>query len=608
MRLARIALVTASLGISVGAVFFAPGNVGAQVVSAPASDVPLPTKPKTDSAAAIKKDTLKAPIGVMTGVRLPEIGPEYHWRGNEIFATGALTLADLLDRIPGINILRGGGLTSPQMPRLMGGLGRVKVSLDGVELDNLDSRSESLDLAWIPLWSLEEVSVDRSAGETRVNLRSQSSVSTVPFTRTDVYTGDEDTNLYRGFYGKRFDRGQVVQFGAEQTSTNSVRGGAGDKLSVMSRLGIAKTNWSVDVFANRTHGTRDLQKPLTEGVPIPEFDGTNTYAYLRFVAGTASSGPWGAIILSHLAVNESSPRTDSARAFLNRVAPDTADTARSERQILLRSGYTRSLFRATLEDRIRNLDARTYHDVTAAGQIFLKSLNAGARLKHSQFGSSRAEAWARLQPFSFFAFNASAGKTSAPSKASPSYSPTAPDLNFLQAEAGIKLFGPWLSIGVLTQDSLNSGAPAVFGQGFVSNASGKGTGTYATLRGSFLSDFSVDMFAIQWDHETFYRPQTQVRSELRFRTQWLSRFPKGEFELNSALTHNYSSRTFFRTADTSLSVDPAQHLDFLLEIRILRGVASYQLRNVTAYSYENLPGFVAQRALNIYGIRWEFWN
>jgi hypothetical protein len=607
MRSRKIPHVLSRLGIAVGAVFFIGARLHAQVVAPPASEVPLPTKPATDSAK-IKTDTLKAPIAVMSGVRIPEIGPEYRWRGNEIFATGAITLADLLERIPGITILRSGGMLSPQMPRLMGGLGRIKVYLDGVELDNLDRRSETLDLAWIPLWSLEEVSVDRSAGETRVNLRSQSSISTIPFTRTDVYTGDEDTNLYRGFYGKRFERGQVVQLGAEQTSTSSVRGGAGDKLSVMSRLGSANKKWSVDVFANRTHGTRDLQKPQTDGIPIPEYDATNTYAYLRFVAGNAAKGPWGAVIVSHLGVHESSPRTDSARAALNRIAADTVDSVRSERQILLRTGFTQPRFRGTLEDRIRNIEGKTFHDFVAAGQIFLSSATAGARVKRSVVGTSRAETWARFQPLSFLAFNLSAARNTPPDKRSPNYSPATPTFNFLQAEAGVRLFGPWLSAGIMTQDTLVAGAPAVFRQGFVGNASPSGKGTYGTLRGTFLHDFSVDLFAIKWDDEVFYRPKTQVRSELRFRTQWLSRFPKGEFELNSAITHNYSSRTFFRTATTSNSVDPAQHLDLLVEIRILRGIASYQLRNMTGYAYENLPGFVAQRALNLYGIRWEFWN
>lgn len=607
MRSSGLLRATASLGIAVGAVFLLVESASAQVVGAPASDVPLPTKPPTDSAAP-KTDTLKAPIGVMSGVRIPEIGPEYRWRGNEIFATGAMTLTDLLERIPGISVLRSGGMLSPQMPRLMGSLGRVKVYLDGVELDNLDRRSESLDLAWIPLWALEEVSVDRSAGETRINLRSQSSVSTIPFTRTDVYTGDEDTNLYRGFYGKRFDKGQAVQLGAEQSNTKSVRGGSGEKLSVMSRLGTANKKWSVDAFANRTHGIRDLQKPILDGIPIPEYDATNTYAYLRLVAGNAARGPWGAVILSHLAIHEASPRTDSTRAFANRIAADTVDSSRSERQILLRTGFTQPRWRATLEDRVRNIDAKTYHDVTGAAQLFLNSVTAGVRLKKSGFEVSRAEAWARLQPFSFFAFNASAAKNRAPGNGSPLYSASNPDFNFLQAEAGIRLFGPWLSAGVMTQDTLVAGPPSVFRQGFSPNTSGKGVGTYATLRGTFLRDFSVDAFTIKWDEEAFYRPRTQSRTELRYRTQWLSRFPRGEFEFNTSVTHFYNSSTFFRTGETSSSIDAAQHLDLLVEIRILRGVASYQLRNMTGYSYQNLPGFFGQRALNVYGIRWEFWN
>ncbi len=376
----------------------------------------------------------------------------------------------------------------------------------------------------------------------------------------------------------------------------------------MSRLGTSNRKWSLDAFANRTHGRRDIQKSPVDSTPIPEYDATTTTAYLRFVAGNASNGPWGAAIVSHLGFHESGPKTDSARALTNRIPRDTADTVRSERQVLLRAGFTRARWRATLDDRIRNLDAKTYHDVTGAAQIFLTSLNAGARLKQSAFGSSRMEGWARFQPLSFLAVNASAAKNSAPGTGSPSYSATSPEVNFLQAEVGVRLFGPWLSAGIMTQDTLVAGAPTVFRQGFVSNTSGKGTATYATLRGSFLRDFSFDAYALRWDEDVFYRPRTQARTELRYLTRWLSRFPKGEFELNTALTHNYSSRAFFRNASTSSSVDSDQHLDFLLEIRILRGVATYQLRNVTGYAYQNLPGFFAQRALNLYGIRWEFWN
>lgn len=598
---------TTCLGFAVGAFCFAASRTDAQIIGAPASEVPLPTKVPTDTTK-VKKDSVKAPIGVMAGVRLTEIGPEYHWRGNEIFATGAVTLSDLLERVPGINIIRSGGILSPQIPRQMGAVGRVKIYLDGVELDNLDRRAESLDLAWIPLWSLEDVRVDRSAGEIRVNLRTQSVNSTTPFTRTDVYTGDEDTNIYRGFYGKRFDRGHALQLAAEQATTGSARSGSGDKLSVLTRLGTANRRWSLDAFANRTHGARDLQRPLTEGRPVPAYDATTTYAYIRFVAGNATRGPWAAVIVSSLNTGESSPRTDSARAKLTRVAVDTVDSARSERQFVLRTGFTAARFLSTIDDRIRSIDGRTYHDFTGAGQVFLGPLTAGGRIKQSGFSTSRAEAWGRFQPLSFIALNGSVARNTPPSRSSPSYSPAIPTYTFAQIEAGVRLFGPWLAAGVMTQDTLASAAPTIFGQGFSGNSSGQGNATYASLRGTFLRDFSLDAYAVRWDVESFYRPRTQSRTELRFRTNWRSRFPKGEFELNSAVTHNYRSATFFRMGSESLSVDAAQYLDLLVEIRIMRGVATYQLRNMTGYPYENLPGFFAQRAFNLYGIRWEFFN
>jgi hypothetical protein len=290
------------------------------------------------------------------------------------------------------------------------------------------------------------------------------------------------------------------------------------------------------------------------------------------------------------------------------VPRDTVDTARSERQYLVRAGLTRAVFRATLDDRVRNLNAHTYHDVTAAAQTTLAILDAGVRVKHSGFGTSRAEAWARAEPLSFFAVNASVARNTPPSTSSPSFSATTPTFNFVQAEAAIRLLNPWVAAGIMRQDTLIAAAPAIFAQGFSSNASGPETATYATVRGPLFRGLSIDSYLVNWPKEVFYRPRVQERSELRFRTNWISRFQRGEFELNSAVTHNYRSRVFFRRGTVSESVDAQQTVDLLLEIRILRGVASYQLRNMTGYSYENLPGFPATRAVNLYGIRWEFWN
>src|SRR4029078_12226278 len=98
----------ACLGFAVGAFFIAHPNVSvAQVVVPPGSEVPIPPKPATDSTAP-KPDTLKAPFGRAVGPRTADIGPQYQWNREQIFASGAYTLADLLEHVPGMTTFRTG--------------------------------------------------------------------------------------------------------------------------------------------------------------------------------------------------------------------------------------------------------------------------------------------------------------------------------------------------------------------------------------------------------------------------------------------------------------------------------------------------------------------
>jgi hypothetical protein len=46
----------------------------------------------------------------------------------------------------------------------------------------------------------------------------------------------------------------------------------------------------------------------------------------------------------------------------------------------------------------------------------------------------------------------------------------------------------------------------------------------------------------------------------------------------------------------------------LLEIRIGTAVISWETRNILAQIYETYPGYVIPRLVNLYGVRWEFWN
>jgi hypothetical protein len=72
-----------------------------------------------------------------------------------MFASGALTVADLIERVPGTTAFRSGWLASPKFAALNGDLNRIRVYYDGIEMDNLDPKSGALlDLTRVELWTL----------------------------------------------------------------------------------------------------------------------------------------------------------------------------------------------------------------------------------------------------------------------------------------------------------------------------------------------------------------------------------------------------------------------------------------------------------------------
>jgi hypothetical protein len=46
----------------------------------------------------------------------------------------------------------------------------------------------------------------------------------------------------------------------------------------------------------------------------------------------------------------------------------------------------------------------------------------------------------------------------------------------------------------------------------------------------------------------------------------------------------------------------------LLEIRISTAVIFWEYRNVVGAIYSTYPGYIMPRLVNLYGVRWQFWN
>ncbi|HEX2721692.1 MAG TPA: hypothetical protein VHM24_02140, partial [Gemmatimonadaceae bacterium] len=126
--------------------------------------------------------------------------------------------------------------------------------------------------------------------------------------------------------------------------------------------------------------------------------------------------------------------------------------------------------------------------------------------------------------------------------------------------------------------------------------------------GQLYKDIGIDIMGTRWDSAGFYQPRYQSRSEVNLVTRWLSRFPSGSFGLKAAFIHEYRTEVAFPTAAGVRRTNTSGIMSALLEIRIMRGVATYQVRNILGDQYQIVPDFFMPRAISVYGLRWEFWN
>jgi len=602
------------------------------------------------------RDTIKAPITQAEVPRPADVTGRYVWTRDSIYNAGALTLADLLDRIPGVLAFRAGWVAAPAVAGYMGDLRRIRVFYDGIELPVLDPRSgRILDLSWVQLWTVEEVLAERGAAELRVYLRSWRVDRTTPQSRVDVFTGDQSTNVFRGFFGRRYEHGEILQVAGQQFSTTPSRlNGSSDQLSLFARLGIARRLWGIDALVLRTSAHRGFIARLDEfsetalAAPfdtLPTLDAVRTDAYLRASAGSVDRGPWIQGIASVLGF-----RYDAFRTVVRPDVPtDTLgqqiDTTAQHQQFLLTGGYTSGPFRVSLAQRVsvferlprfrppslielheqppREADytvwtpsARFSYDIP----WLTASLFAEGRGLDS---TARVEAMARVSAFSLLAFSGAVGRTWDDRRfvALDSTTVVVADAGngiFGRAEGAVRLRQLWLGGGLLRRDVSVLYPPRIFSDSlrdpFGLRLGSAATGTFVFARGSIYKALKVDLLGVRWGDSSFYLPKYQSRAELYVATNLLNRFPSGNFGLRASLVHEYRSKVRF--PDRALLEGPladrftvdSRVLNGLIEIRIADAVLQYQYRNLLAADYEQVPGYLMPRQTQYYGVRWNFFN
>ncbi len=598
----------------------APQDSAAKPAARPAADTAARDTTKVDSATARKKrlaaDTVKAPLA---RAEMPlALDGSWHWKGEALRASGAITLADLLARIPGATVMRANWIPAPQYIAWNGDPGRVRIFLDGIEQDAIDPRNgQVLDLAMFPVWQLEEVSAEPAPGELRVHLRTWRVEKTIPYTQTDIVTGSEQTNLYRGYFGKRLHNGGALQFAAQQFNTVSYRtGGDGSSLQFFARAGWAWKKLSIDVATNRASQDRNatvrypLSATLVNNNGSPPFKGAVGAAYARIAWGDpdATGAPWVQLVAATQSVSENSKVSASAAltSTTTTAVKDTVDSASSRTQYVLSAGASRWGVSASAAARMRAYAGHT--DLSPSvrlgyGWKFV-SLSAYAESRGGD-STRRMDVAARLTPFRWLAFSGGYG----------SYTPKneltgGPSFTAARADVSTTLFGITLTGGALKRGFTTVAAPIALDSSLVRTPTGEVKGISGGIRGPVWKDIGVDVGVVRWEGSGAYRPQMEVHGSLILNSSWLSRFPRNNFHVLASTTYDHRTPMFFPTLAGNVG-QTAGTIDVIgarLEIRIESGTVFYQAENMVGKVYETAPGYMMPRRLQFYGLRWSFWN
>lgn len=588
-----------------------PAPPAPAVPTAPPTAVPADSQARSDSARRRRvltaADTIKAPLteayapagAAVRNVRL-------HWDRAQLFEGGALTLGDVLARIPGVTLMTTGFLVAPSVAAWHGDPGGIRVFLDGVEREEVTPRNGGVtDFSLIPLWALEDVVAEEWPGELRVYARTWRVDRTTASTRTDILTGSDNLNLFRGYFGKRASNGIAVQLAAQQASAISVPGMDGDGLGAMGRLGWAAGSWSVDATflrqgLNRNAGNRILTSPPVTNA-VPAYHGAATTSYLR--AGwhsPSSDGPWAQVVVG--SVGASLTHSSGSGSSGTTPADSSADTTTTQRQYTVLGGLNRGALRVMGGLRVRGWEGKSgaapLARVDLARPYGVVTIEAERRHGGVNTWNVRGQA----TPYEWLRLSATAGawQSSAGSAAAGGGS----------VDAAVRVRGWWIGGGVVRIGDRDVLGPVEFDTTARGTRVPGGTGVKISVGGPLFRGWALQSDAVNWGAGASLRPQTEARTRLWFDSRFLGAAPRGNLNVFAQLSHEYRSQFYVPAGDDPLGQQARSYNVYsaVVEVRISTAVVYWDYRNMTGLTYATFPGYLMPRILNVYGVRWEFWN
>jgi hypothetical protein len=552
---------------------------------------PLPDSLSPDSFSAVLP-----PLGPPSGP-LPASGRMVFDKDRLVFS-GAQTLGELLQRVPGAFLVRAGWYGQPEVVHYAGqGATSVEVVWDGYALDPLGEDSAGLDLERIPLGLFTRVELEVLPTVIRVYLISDTQPVLRARTETSFSTGDYQTNAYRIRYLNRWRSGLGVGLGVNWFGTSGAPSTAGKASDLTLWL---KASWapSTRMGMEWEYARYSLNRDSLEGV-LPGRRVWRQDAFLRAYAASRDDG----MGLRFDALLGSSTYGDSTSAVQPAIAQAAAITA-----------YRAAWWSAEAAVRVR--DARIPLEVSVRGAATpFRALTLSAyAVRRSLLGDRSSQeigAGAALRPLRWLVLHGALRLRDAVavpailSDTAQRMADWSAGLGFvsrrLDLEAGVEGHGAYDAPAYGTFAGVVPAGTEAAGRTLTARLAVRPTG-YFTLSGWYREPLGRAPSA--------YEPPHHTRAAATFRSRFLPRFRRGALDvLVQVSAEAWSDGVMGRdSAGAPIALDGHGTVDWLVELRLLSAVLFWSMRNSQVEVYELVPGALMARANQRYGVRWEFTN
>jgi len=165
---------------------------------------------------------------------------------------GAETVSDLLTRVPGVYLLRGGWAGRPELPAYQAhGVGAVSYVLDGMPYFSLGQDSLGVDPSVLPLSFIDRVEIDRLPGHLVVWLFTRHNDRNAPYSRIGIASGDLHIERYQGQLEKRSAKGPGITLAFDRLGVPAAKGATGEYSNTQA--------WIRLDYVRSTHAGAELQ-------------------------------------------------------------------------------------------------------------------------------------------------------------------------------------------------------------------------------------------------------------------------------------------------------------------------------------------------------------